>query len=362
MRSIRRFALIGHARDSRHVYEGLRKKYFPAPPFSEETVFRWMEEAPPFVADFWPHYLACSDCRVSGVHIPVPATPEYFARRPRHSLEKIRQAISLAARLGANVITLGGLTSLLFRHHQETAAQQYGLAITSGNTLTAAVTVKMLERAASVRDISLSKSVLAILGASGDIGSGCCQAFVGRAGQLILVGRHLGRLRALEEELRSHYPRACIATCTDIGDAVRNADLVISATSTASLALDMRVFKKRAIVCDVGYPRNIPRGDGDTDEPWIFDGGLVQLPKPLPSDWDTGLPNDGVTFGCYAEGMVLTLEGITENYSHGKGRITIASMEDSYALARKHGFREVDIAKMESDCVEAGGMHHCYVS
>jgi fatty aldehyde-generating acyl-ACP reductase len=350
MRSIRRFALIGHARDSRHIYEGLRKKYLPTPPFSDETVFRWMEETPPFVADFWPDYLTCPDCCVSGVHIPVPATPEYFARRPRHSLEKIRQAISLAARLGANVITLGGLTSILFRRYQEAAAQQYGVAITSGNTLTAAVTVKMLERAASLRHVDLSKSALAVLGASGDIGSGCCQAFAGRVSQLILVGRHLGRLRDLEEKLRSSYSAACIATCTDIGAAVKNADLVISATSAANLDLDTRIFKRRAIVCDVGYPRNISRGISEGDQPWVFDGGLVKLPKPLPSDWDTGLPSEGVTFGCYAEGMLLTLEGITENYSRGKGHITPASMEQTYALAQKHGFREVDVANAESVC------------
>jgi hypothetical protein len=49
---------------------------------------------------------------------------------------------------------------------------------------------------------------------------------------------------------------------------------------------------------------------------------------------------------------VLTLEGIAQNYSHGKGQITVASMEHMYALARKHGFREIDVAKEESDCRE----------
>jgi predicted amino acid dehydrogenase len=341
MALMRRFALVGHARDLRHAYEELRRKVIEPEPYSESYSARLIEQAEPHIADFWGPYPDPDRGPLSGVHVIIPICAEFIRSRPAASREKVARAVAAAAAAGAAVVTLGGLTSVLFRGRQEAAARHYGVAITSGNTLTAAVTVKGVERAAAACGLELGRCTLAVLGASGDIGMGCCFAFHGRTRRLTLAGRNPARLSRLQARLGGGVGGGRAAVSTDIREAVRDADLVIAATSTPNLPLDRCHFKAGAVVCDVGYPRNINRQSCVGHGLRVFDGGLVAPPRPLPSRCDTGLANSSVCYGCYAEGIVLALEGRTSNYSSGRGNITPEKMGHILSLAAKHGFGEV---------------------
>jgi fatty aldehyde-generating acyl-ACP reductase len=332
----RRFALIGHGRDARHCYSALSKKELDAAPFSQERAFDLMEATGPYVADFWGPYLETEAVSISGFQIIIAICPEFMRRRPKAAIAKIRMAVAAAASLGATVVTLGGLTSVLFRQEQTRAARSYRVAITSGNALTAAMTVRTVEEAARLRGLDLEETTVAILGAAGDIGSACSLVFCRRAHRLILAGRREHPLNQMAARCSSSPARAELSVRTDLKAAVRDADIVIAATSTPNLPLEPSSFKEEAIVCDVGYPRNIDRKTCARSDLWIFDGGLVSLPRSLPSQCDTGLPSPEICFGCYAEAIVLALEGAAD-WSDGTA-ITLERMEELYRLALRHGF------------------------
>jgi predicted amino acid dehydrogenase len=338
--AIRRFALLGHARDLRHAYDTLSWKLDRQESFSETCALGLLDQTEPFISDFWDSFITDDRVRLSGAHIIVPISPEYIRKKPHSSLDKINKAVLAAAAAGADVVTLGGLTSILFRDRPSDMAHLKGLAITSGNSLTAAVTVRMLKQAAELAGRDLAGSTLTILGASGDIGAACAQGLVGSIGRLVINGRNRSKLGELEIRLRKAKRVTPIECSLDMVKAVAEADFVIAATSTPGLPLQSHHFKPGAIVCDVGYPRNIDQSTRFCNGVQVFDGGLVSLPCPLESSWDLGLPDPFTCFGCYAEAMVLALEGRPENCPSIHERIDLEAMERIFSLAQKHGFRE----------------------
>ena len=52
-----------------------------------------------------------------------------------------------------------------------------------------------------------------------------------------------------------------------------------------------------------------------------------------------GLPDSGVIYGCFAEAIILSLEKRYENFSFGRGLITIEKIDEIRQLGLKHGFK-----------------------
>lgn len=124
----------------------------------------------------------------------------------------------------------------------------------------------------------------------------------------------------------------------DNDEAVRDADVVIAAASSSRSIVDIGSFKPGAIICDIGYPKNIAYADTDREDILIFAGGICSLPQEFDSGFDIGLPSSKVLYGCFSEAIVLALEERYENFSWGKGNITREKMAEILAMAREHGF------------------------
>jgi len=336
-----RFGLVGHPRDYRHYYDDLKRKVIDIPPYSQPYVEQQLGLAVPFVSDYWNACFSTPDRVVSGLHIVTPITPDSIIRKPKAAIKQIERAIGLAVLSGASVLTLGGLTSVVFRERQLSAAHDYGIAITTGASLTSAVTVKMIERATAGLDVNLTRATLAVVGATGEVGRGCAMALQSRVAKLVLVGRNRTRLERLEDELVDQGGRpGCIFVSTDLEGAVVDADVIITLASTPDLPIPAASLRAGTIVCDVGYPRNIgPQIRGRPDV-HVFDGGLVRLPKPLSFSVETSTPGPEVLFGCFAEAIILAIENRLTNYSSGPTSVTTERMDEIYQLATKHGFRE----------------------
>jgi predicted amino acid dehydrogenase len=121
---------------------------------------------------------------------------------------------------------------------------------------------------------------------------------------------------------------------------IREADLVLSATSAAQPIIQPHHLKKDAIVCDVALPRDVsPTVRRERKDVALIDGGIVGVPGHVDFGFDLGLPA-GQTYACIAEVMVLALEGRYESFSLGQ-RVEIAKVREIAQLARKHGFRLV---------------------
>lgn len=329
------FALIGHLEDwdaAAAVVGALRGDTLPPIPRDELcSILPWL---PPRTV-----------CRVvvksaagieaNGVYIDSFIPPDRLhSRFARENVARVMDAATYASKEGARVATLGGFSSILLegRVDQLPAPTRF----TTGNTMTVALIVRGIERAAALAKIALGDASLLIVGATGDVGSGCARYLATRVRRLILCARNETRLRALRAELD-----ADVIAGTDPERLAAEADLVICAGSLESPSLLLDALPPHAIVCDAGYPKNVIR-DGRANGAVVFFGGLGRLTAGfrMRPDLEGVLnrhPFKCVAHGCLIEGMVLGLERRFESFSAGRGAIVPARVDELWSIAQRHG-------------------------
>lgn len=300
-----RFALIGHPRSDAHLVQELA-----CPPSSgdghdaEKHALDLARETVPFVTDFVPGYAATPERLISGIHVGVPITPALIRAAPRLAVAKIDQAVSAAARAGADVVALGGLTSALFRTGASAAAVREKVVITSGSALTIASTIRSVRAWGQLRNLDLRDASVAVIGASGEIGSGCCRMLCGDVGRLALVGRNREKLEALGRTLDRRSTTIQTRHSNDLD--LRSFEIVVFATNAATLSIEPWGIETGTLVCDVGYPPDVNvRSVGVRGDVEVIRGGLMRLPRPLRVSVDLSIGDPSIVFGCFAEAMVL---------------------------------------------------------
>ena len=82
----------------------------------------------------------------------------------------------------------------------------------------------------------------------------------------------------------------------------------------------------------------------------VVDGGRVAVPGPVDFGFDYGLP-PGLTFGCMAETMALTLEGRFEEYTVGKD-LSLEKVMEIRRIAERHGFRPAPLLSFNQPVAE----------
>lgn len=198
-----------------------------------------------------------------------------------------------------------------------TVARRLGMPVTTGRSLTVAVAVEMLEEAARVRGVQLQSATVAVVGATGCIGSACAELLTPLAGELVLVARQESRLEQERARMVAAGGRQ-VSISTQIAS-VREADLVVSATGTARPIIEPEYLKRGAIVCDVAQPPNVsPRVVQERSDTLVFKGGIVDMPGAAGLGFDLALP-PGKTYACMAEAMVVAPEGRSRVIRWGNG-------------------------------------------
>src|SRR5256714_10131547 len=186
---------------------------------------------------------------------------------------------------------------------------------------------------------SLRNSTLLIVGATGDVGSGCARCLAPLVRHVHLYPRNVDRLRKLAVELQADGAQVEIAT--DLRRFSAEADVVICAASLASPALLLGRIAPHAIVCDAGYPKNLSPS-AEMPSAKVFFGGLGQITGGLRFTPDFhGIlnrhPFPDVVHGCLLEGIALALERRFEPFSQGRGFITPQRVEEMESIAARHG-------------------------
>lgn len=305
-----------------------------------------------YVSRFWPpveisHITGVKSTatgkEIEGWFIAVPYTAQrMLALRPAEVYRKIIAAGHLAEQLGAKMLGLGAYTSVV-GDGGRTIARELDIAVTAGDSYTAAVSVSATLEAARKMGIDLSGALLAVVGASGAIGGAVAQLLAPHMGRTLLVGRDQARLDLLSEKMAA--ASCAVATTTNINE-IRRADIVVTVTSSGGALLQPNMLKSGAVVCDVSRPRDVSRQTSQArDDVLVFDGGLVSVPGGVDFGFDYGLPPE-MTFGCMAETMVLTLEGVFEDYSLGKD-LSLDQIQLIDGLADKHGFKLAALRSFE---------------
>ena len=126
---------------------------------------------------------------VQGFFVVCPLLPKQMLELEIESvLERIVGAGRIAERLGAKILGLGAYTSIV-GDKGITVASRLSIAVTSGSAMTAWSAVEAIRRLAAQRGVDPARSTLAVIGASGSIGSLCTKVLASSVQKVIITTR-----------------------------------------------------------------------------------------------------------------------------------------------------------------------------
>lgn len=261
----------------------------------------------------------------------------------REVYRKIIAAGRLAEKLGAQMMGLGAYTSVV-GDGGRTIAQALDIPVTTGDSYTAAVSVKAVRDAAPKMDIALQEATTAVVGASGSIGLAVARLLAPYVGRMLLIARDEARLEHAYSEVRLSAEAVDVSTSvTDI----RQAEVVVTVTSSGGDLVRPEMLRSGAVVCDVSRPRDVSYEVGRMREDvLVIDGGLVRVPGEVDFGFDYGLPPD-LTYGCLAETMILAFEHVSEDFSIGK-QLSPDQVQWIDKRATEHGFELAALRSFEN--------------
>ena len=278
--------------------------------------------------------------KARGVYIDSFIPPDRLEAAYVHeNVARVRGAAARAIQAGAKIASLGGFSSILIEGNFDQLPERRNTVFTTGNTLTVGFIVQGIKKMCALEGRNLQRSTLLIVGATGDVGSGCARCLAPLVRRVLLSARNGERLRKLAAEFEADGVEVEIAT--DLQRFSVEADIVICAASLASPSLLLGRIAPDAIICDAGYPKNLSPS-AQMPGAKVFFGGLGQITggMSLAPDFRGILnrhPFPDVVHGCLLEGMALALEGRFEPFSQGRGFITPERVEEIEAIAARHG-------------------------
>tara|TARA_Y100001968_G_scaffold285252_1_gene285108 strand:- start:82 stop:1122 length:1041 start_codon:yes stop_codon:yes gene_type:complete len=336
------FGLIGHStsfNDARrkamelgydHIAEGDLDVWCTAPPQLVEHV----------------EVVSATGKSIEGAYIDSCFVPEMLSRF-KTARRKVLNAMELAQKKGINITALGGFTSIIFENFNLLQNKQVRNTtldwerFTTGNTHTAWVICKQLETNAPSIGIDLKKAKVAVVGATGDIGSAVCRWLSLRTGvaELLLVARQQQPLKDLQQELQG-------GRVLGLDEALVEADIVVwVASMPKTLEIDSSKLRNPCLMIDGGYPKNLDEkfsGNGIH----VLKGGIVEFFKDI--GWsmmelaEMERPQREM-FACFAEAMLLEFENCHTNFSWGRNNITLDKMDFIGKASLRHGFAAVGL-------------------
>lgn len=259
MRSNNHFSLIGHPKDieTMHNFIGAYRKNYHAKRMNDDLLYKLLEWTPSYKG--FDITLQSMENRQDAHGSLYFATffPEMLFNNREKVLNRIRQALSKSETEKASVAALGGFTSIADGQQGELVSKVVNsMAVTNGTTFTSAMVVESLKKMCALVRLDLEDAHLAIIGATGSIGRACAGYFTEKTRRLTLTGKKIEKLRAVFHD-KFQEDNSSVAYTIDNKAAVKDADIVICVTSTISSIFEAEDFKSGAIVCDVGFPKNI---------------------------------------------------------------------------------------------------------
>jgi predicted amino acid dehydrogenase len=306
-----------------------------------EGAFRWV---PPRVVSRITGIRSPTGARAEGWFIGLPLTPRTLLQSPvEFAYRRIIQAGRLAESLGARIVGLGAFTKIV-GDRGVTVARHLAIAVTTGNSYTAATAVEGALLAARRMGIEPANATVAVVGATGSIGTACSHLLAREAGRLVLVARTREALQSLADRLRGS--RAWLEVETDVRRAVRAAEVVLAVSSATDVLIEPEDLRPGAVVCDVARPRNVSRLVYERrDDVLVIDGGVIQVPGDVDFGFDFGFP-PRMCEACMAETILLALERRYEPFTLGR-EVHLDRVEEIAALARRHGFALAGLRRFE---------------
>ena len=306
--------------------------------------------------------------------------------RRKQAILRVQQALTLAQTRGAQIVGLGAFTSVVTR--AGLALVDSGVPLTTGNSYTAVASAEAIEKALARLGDAFGRATCAtIVGSTGAIGRAMALLLSEKVGRLVLSGnpdspapkirerlldvstdvcRHLAIRHAEGQRFaKSTLGQRMLAAAggeldPDVSDedlapivaqleqdgvikltqdtvrALRHAHVVVTATSATGTLIQSQQLRYGAIVCDLSRPANVSSEvAAERPDVLVIDGGVIAVPG-RPELGRFGLDN-GLSYACMAETMLLALDGHLEHTSLGTD-LTPEGLRFLGSLARQHGF------------------------
>ena len=286
---------------------------------------------------------------IKGWFIACPYTPRRMMELPERTVyRKIIQTGNMAEKLGANILGLGALTSVV-GDAGVTIANGFTIPVTPGDSFTIAMAVQAIRDAARVMDIKMEDATVAVVGATGAIGRVCAELLAGEAARTLLVARDEKKLEVLRDRLQlKSRSELVISTKMDV---LKEAQLILTVTSSIHDVIRPEYLQAGSVVCDVARPRDVSAMVAAVrDDILVIDGGMVDVPGSVNFHFNFGFP-EGKVYACMAETIALALEGRFEDYTVGRD-ITLERVQEITAIADKHGFRMSGFRSFEREVTD----------
>lgn len=323
------FAFIVHPIDARR---DVARKY-PIARYLPVSVIEWLlKRKKPILMGHATGIESLTGAKTEGWFIGCPLTPKMMLDMPVEQVyEKILECCEMAASLGAKVIGLGAFTAVV-GDGGVTIAKRSPIPVTTGNSYTVASAIEGALEGARLMDIVPSEATLAVVGATGSIGRTCAVALSPEFKRTILIGRDIERTKSIANEIGSKAEAT-----TDI-DAIRDADVIVTVTSSDAAVIQPEQLKRGAVVCDVARPRDVSvRVAKEREDVLVIEGGVVEVPGNPDFGFSFGFPPK-TAYACMSETMMLALEDRPESFTVGKD-VSLDQVEETQRLAAKHGFK-----------------------
>lgn len=337
------FGLIGHSTSFEAAREKARTLGFEE--FAEGDLDVWCSAPPQLVEHL--QVTSATGRTIEGAYIDSCFVPEMLSRF-KTARRKVLSAMELAQKNGIDITALGGFTSIIFENFNLLKEQQIRSTtlewerFTTGNTHTAWVICRQVESNAPKLGIDLRQARVAVVGATGDIGSAVCRWLSQRTGvkELLLVARQPQPLLDLQQELGG-------GRILKLEEALPEADVVVWVASLPqTLSIDAASLKSPCLMIDGGYPKNLDtKASGNGIH--VLKGGIVEFFSDITWQMMEMAEMDNPKrqmFACFAEAILLEFEDIHTNFSWGRNNISLDKMDLIGAASQRHGFAALGLS------------------
>ncbi|HWI60628.1 MAG TPA: aminotransferase class III-fold pyridoxal phosphate-dependent enzyme [Symbiobacteriaceae bacterium] len=300
-----------------------------------------------------------------GEFVVIPRTAKQLLEMPsEEGMALVKKGVEMARQRGAKIVGLGAYTSVVTKGGLR--LKDPGVAITTGNSYTVVAAVDSVYKAVTELGTRLSDATFAVVGATGSIGRSVSILMAEEIHRLMLIGnperpeqsrkrllkvaadvvQHLAAVHregkafthgtigaamlrlgpvpapdaepaALEQVALALEAKGHLIITTDINAMLPQADLVVTATSSADEIITPQNLKFGAAVCDISRPPNVSRAVKDArPDVLVIDGGVVAVPGLPDFHWKFGF-EQGLAYACMCETMILGLLHHYEDTSIG---------------------------------------------
>ncbi|MGZ3807793.1 MAG: aminotransferase class III-fold pyridoxal phosphate-dependent enzyme [Bacteriovorax sp.] len=250
----------------------------------------------------------------------------------------VQEAVDLAQSHGMKYFGLGQFTSIVSENGLLLSSP--GMPLTTGNSLTAAMAIEGIKKAAKEKNLDLKKIKIGVVGFTGNICNVLTQIIADDVTNLVLIHRE-----SLESSKKSQnavdlllkettLKKENLTFTHDLGS-LKDCDVVIVGTNSSIEIIESAHIKEGAIVLDISVPSNVQSAVKKRADVSYFQGGLARLPFSQVVDHAWVPLKNGDCFACMTETIVMGLMGKNESYS--LGRLNKAQVLESLLLAQKVG-------------------------